>query len=153
MAGGQRFAGLLVTVVDVNTLGLKAAQGLVLTEGWYWDMNDANREWTRRWQVMRPGKFPTMSQAGIYPSVLHYLKVVAAADGRAVVAKMKEMPTDDPLFDKGYIRADGSGLFEVKKPEESKYPGDDYNLLARGVPTNEGWPVPDGPWLMTDRWC
>ena len=111
MAGGQRFAGLLVTLVDVNTLGLKAAQGLVLTEGWYWDMNDANREWTRRWQVMRPGKFPTMSQAGIYPSVLHYLKVVAAlksdADGRAVVAKMKEMPTDDPLFDKGYIRADG----------------------------------------------
>ena len=102
-----------------------------------------------------------MSQAGIYPSVLHYLKVVAAlksdADGRAVVAKMKEMPTDDPLFDKGYIRADGRkvhpALFEVKKPEESKYPGDDCNLLARGVPTNEGWPVPDGPWLMTDRWC
>jgi branched-chain amino acid transport system substrate-binding protein len=65
-AGGQRFAGLLVTIVDVNTLGLKAAQGLVLTEAWYWDMSDANREWTRRWQVMRPGKFPTMSQAGMH---------------------------------------------------------------------------------------
>ena len=152
-AGGQRFAGLLVTVVDVNTLGLKAAQGLVLTEAWYWDMSDANREWTKRWQVMRPGKFPTMSQAGIYPSVLHYLKAVAAlksdADGRAVVAKMKEMLTDDPLFGKGYVRADGrkvhpAYLFEVKKPEESKYPGDDYKLLAT-IPADEAFrPMKDG---------
>jgi branched-chain amino acid transport system substrate-binding protein len=152
-AGGQRFAGLLVTVVDVNTLGLKAAQGLVLTEAWYWDMNDANREWTKRWQVMRPGKFPTMSQAGTYPAVLHYLKAVAAlksdADGRAVVAKMKEMPTDDPLFGKGYIRADGrkihpAYLFEVKKPEESKYPGDNYKLLAT-IPADEAFrPMKDG---------
>jgi branched-chain amino acid transport system substrate-binding protein len=152
-AGGQRFAGLLVTVVDVNTLGLKAAQGLVLTEAWYWDMNDANREWTKRWQVMRPGKFPTMSQAGTYPAVLHYLKAVAAlksdADGRAVVTKMKEMPTDDPLFGKGYIRADGrkihpAYLFEVKKPEESKYPGDNYKLLAT-IPADEAFrPMKDG---------
>jgi branched-chain amino acid transport system substrate-binding protein len=152
-AGGQRFAGLLVTVVDVNTLGLKAAQGLVLTEAWYWDMSAANREWTKRWQVMRPGKFPTMSQAGTYPAVLHYLKAVAAlksdADGRAVVAKMKEMPTDDPLFGKGYIRADGrkmhpAYLFEVKKPEESKYPGDDYKLLAT-IPADEAFrPMKDG---------
>ena len=152
-AGGQRFAGLLVTVVDVNTLGLKAAQGLVLTEAWYWDMSDANREWTKRWQIMRPGKFPTMSQAGIYPSVLHYLKAVAAlksdADGRAVVAKMKEMLTDDPLFGKGYVRADGrkvhpAYLFEVKKPEELKYPGDDYKLLAT-IPADEAFrPMKDG---------
>jgi len=152
-AGGQRFAGLLVTIVDVNTLGLKAAQGLVLTEAWYWDMSDANREWTKRWQAMRPGKFPTMSQAGTYPAVLHYLKAVAAlksdADGRAVVAKMKEMPTDDPLFGKGYIRADGrkmhpAYLFEVKKPEESKYPGDDYKLLAT-IPADEAFrPMKDG---------
>jgi len=152
-AGGQRFAGLLVTIVDVNTLGLKAAQGLVLTEAWYWDMSDANREWTKRWQVMRPGKFPTMSQAGTYPAVLHYLKAVAAlksdADGRAVVAKMKEMPTDDPLFGKGYIRADGrkihpAYLFEVKKPEESKYPGDNYKLLAT-IPADEAFrPMKDG---------
>jgi branched-chain amino acid transport system substrate-binding protein len=152
-AGGQRFAGLLVTVVDVNTLGLKAAQGLVLTEAWYWDMNDANREWTKRWQAMRPGKFPTMSQAGTYPAVLHYLKAVAAlksdADGRAVVTKMKEMPTDDPLFGKGYIRADGrkihpAYLFEVKKPEESKYPGDNYKLLAT-IPADEAFrPMKDG---------
>ena len=152
-AGGQRFAGLLVTIVDVNTLGLKAAQGLVLTEAWYWDMSDANREWTKRWQVMRPGKFPTMSQAGTYPAVLHYLKAVAAlksdADGRAVVAKMKEMPTEDPLFGKGYIRADGrkihpAYLFEVKKPEESKYPGDNYKLLAT-IPADEAFrPMKDG---------
>jgi branched-chain amino acid transport system substrate-binding protein len=156
-ARGQRFAGLLVTVVDVNTLGLKAAQGLVLTEAWYWDMSDANREWTKRWQVMRPGKFPTMSQAGIYSSVLHYLKAVAAlksdADGRAVVAKMKEMRTEDPLFGKGYVRADGrkmhpAYLFEVKKPEESQYPGDDYNLRVT-IPADEAFrPMKDGECSM-----
>jgi branched-chain amino acid transport system substrate-binding protein len=146
-AGGQHFAGLLVTIVDVNTLGLKAAQGLVLTESWYWDMTDANRKWTKRWQVIRPGKFPTMIQAGMYSAVLHYLKAVEAlksdADGRAIVAKMKEMPTDDPLFGKGYVRADGrkmhpAYLFEVKKPEESKYPGDDYKLRA-SVPADEAF--------------
>jgi branched-chain amino acid transport system substrate-binding protein len=157
---GQRFVGLLVTIVDVNTLGLKAAQGLVLTEAWYWDMNGANREWTKRWQVMRPGKFPTMSQAGIYSSVLHYLKAVAALksddDGRAVVAKMKEMPTEDPLFGKGYVRADGrkmhpAYLFEVKKPEESQYPGDDYKLLVT-IPADEAFrPMKDGQCPMVNN--
>jgi branched-chain amino acid transport system substrate-binding protein len=152
-AGGQHFAGLLVTIVDVNTLGLKAAQGLVLTESWYWDMTDANREWTKRWQVARPGKFPTMIHAGVYSAVLHYLKAVAAlqsdADGKAVVGKMKEMPTDDPLFGKGYVRTDGrkmhpAYLFEVKKPEDSKYPGDDYKLLAT-TPADEAFrPLKDG---------
>src|SRR5215475_10113437 len=97
-AGGQQFAGLLVFVTDVNALGLKTAQGLVLTETWYWDMNDANRAWTKRWQTERPGKFPSMVVAGVYSSTLHYLKAVAAtgsaADGKAVVEKMKEMPTD-----------------------------------------------------------
>ena len=152
-AGGQHFAALLATIVDVNTLGLKAAQGLVLTEAWYWDMTDANREWTKRWQVARPGKFPTMIHAGNYSSVSHYLKAVAAlksdADGKAVVAKMKEIPTDDPLFGKGYVRADGrkthpAYLFEVKKPEESKYPGDDYKLRAT-IPADEAFrPMKDG---------
>jgi branched-chain amino acid transport system substrate-binding protein len=75
-AGGQRFAGLLVTVVDVNALGLKAAQGLVLTEVWYWDMNDANRAWTKRWQAERPGKLPTAGHAGVYSAVLHILKLL-----------------------------------------------------------------------------
>jgi branched-chain amino acid transport system substrate-binding protein len=146
-AGGQHFAGLLVFIADVEALGLKTAQGLTLTETFYWDMNDATRAWTKRWQVSRPGKFPTMNQAGVYSAVLHYLKAVAAlksaADGKAVVAKMKEMPTDDPLFGKGYVRADGrkihpAYLFEVKSPAESKYPGDDYKLRAT-IPAEEAF--------------
>jgi branched-chain amino acid transport system substrate-binding protein len=146
-AGGQQFAGLLVFVTDVNALGLKTAQGLVLTETWYWDMNDANRAWTKRWQAEHPGKFPSMVQAGVYSSTLHYLKAVAAlksaADGKAVVSKMKALPTDDPLFGKGYIRADGrkihpAYLFQVKKPEESKYPGDFYKLRAT-IPAEEAF--------------
>jgi branched-chain amino acid transport system substrate-binding protein len=146
-AGGQQFAGLLVFVTDVNALGLKTAQGLVLTETWYWDMNDANRAWTKRWQAEREGKFPSMVQAGVYSATLHYLKAVAAlksaADGKAVVNQMKALPTDDPLFGKGYIRPDGrkihpAYLFQVKKPEESKYPGDDYNLRAT-IPAEEAF--------------
>ncbi len=153
--GGQKFAGLLVFASDVNALGLQTAQGLTLTETWYWDMNDANRAWTKRWQTERnaPGKFPTMVQAGVYSAVTHYLKAVAAlksaADGKAVVAEMKKLPTDDPLFGKGSIRADGrkihpAYLFEVKSPDESKYPGDFYKLLAT-IPANEAFrPLKDG---------
>jgi branched-chain amino acid transport system substrate-binding protein len=146
-AGGQHFAGLLVFISDVQALGLKVAQGLVLTETFYWDMNDATRAWTKRWQAERPGKFPAMTVAGVYAATMHYLKAVAAlkslADGKAVVAKMKDMPTDDPLFGKGYIRADGrkihpAYLFEVKSPEESKYPGDDYKLRAT-IPADEAF--------------
>jgi branched-chain amino acid transport system substrate-binding protein len=146
-AGGQHFAGLLVFITDVQALGLKVAQGLVLTETFYWDMNDATRAWTKRWQAERPGKFPAMTVAGVYAATMHYLKAVAAlksaTDGKAVVAKMKEMPTDDPLFGKGYIRADGrkihpAYLFEVKTPEESKYPGDDYKLRAT-IPADEAF--------------
>src|SRR5580658_5654174 len=130
-AGGQRFAGLLVFIVDVEALGLKTAQGLSLTETFYWDMNDGTRAWTKRWQAERPGKFPSMNQAGVYAATLHYLKAVAAlksaADGKAVVNQMKAMPTDDPLFGKGAVRVDGrtihpAYLFEVKSPDESKYP-------------------------------
>jgi len=152
-AGGQHFAGLLVFITDVQSLGLKVAQGLVLTETFYWDMNDANRAWTKRWQVERPGKFPAMTVAGVYAATLHYLKAVAAlksaTDGKAVVAKMKDMPTDDPLFGKGYIRIDGrkihpAYLFEVKKPAESKYPWDYYNLIAT-IPADEAFrPLKDG---------
>jgi branched-chain amino acid transport system substrate-binding protein len=146
-AGGQHFAGLLVFISDVQALGLKVAQGLVLTETFYWDMNDATRAWTKRWQAERPGKFPAMTVAGVYAATMHYLKAVAAlksaTDGKAVVAKMKDMPTDDPLFGKGYIRADGrkihpAYLFEVKSPEESKYPGDDYKLRAT-IPADEAF--------------
>jgi branched-chain amino acid transport system substrate-binding protein len=146
-AGGQQFAGLLVFVTDVNALGLKTAQGLVLTETWYWDMNDANRAWTKRWQAENPGKFPSMVVAGVYAETLHYLKAVAAlksaADGKAVVNQMKAIPTDDSLFGKGYIRTDGrkihpAYLFQVKKPEESKYPGDVYTLRAT-IPADEAF--------------
>jgi branched-chain amino acid transport system substrate-binding protein len=146
-AGGQNFAGLLVFINDVQALGLKTAQGLILTETFYWDMNDGTRAWTKRWQAERQGKFPAMTVAGVYAETLHYLKAVAAlksaADGKAVVAKMKDLPTDDPLFGKGYIRADGrkihpAYLFEVKKPEESKYPGDVYKLRAT-VPAEEAF--------------
>jgi branched-chain amino acid transport system substrate-binding protein len=146
-AGGQHFAGLLVFITDVNAIGLKIAQGLVLTETWYWDMNEANRAFTERFQAERPGKFPSMVQAGVYSAVTHYLKAVAAlksdADGKAVVDKMKQMPTDDPLFGKGIIRADGrklhdAYLFQVKKPDESRYPGDDYILRAT-IPAAEAF--------------
>ncbi len=152
-AGGQHFAALLFYIADVNALGLKVAKGLVLTETFYWDHNDGTRAWTKRWQAERPGKFPNMNQAGVYAETLHYLKAVAAlksaADGKAVVAKMKAMPTDDPLFGKGYIRADGrkihpAYLFEVKSPEESKYPGDVYKLRAT-IPAEEAFrPLKDG---------
>ena len=146
-AGGQNFAGLLVFITDVHALGLKTAQGLVLTETWYWDMTDANRAWTKRWQAELPGKFPNMIQAGVYSAITHYLKAVAALksadDGKAVVAKMKAMPTDDPLFGKGMVRADGrkihpAYLFGVKSPAESKYPGDDYKLHAT-IPAEEAF--------------
>ena len=159
-AGGQRFAALLVTIADVDAIGLKAAQDLVLTETWYWDMTNANREWTKRWQMARPGKIPTMVHAGVYSSVVHYLKAVAAlkshADGRAVVAKMKQMRTDDPLFGEGHVRADGrkmhpAYLFEVKKPEESKYPHDDYKRLAT-VSADEAFrPMKDDQCPMVNR--
>jgi branched-chain amino acid transport system substrate-binding protein len=153
VSGGQKFAGLLVFSSDVAALGLQTAQGLSLTETWYWDANDTNRAWSKRWQAERPGKFPTMIHAGVYAGLTHYLKAVtalkASGDGKAVVAKMKELPTDDPLFGKGTIRADGrkvhdAYLFEVKKPSESKYPGDFYHLRAT-IPAAEAFrPLKDG---------
>jgi branched-chain amino acid transport system substrate-binding protein len=151
--GGQKFAGLLVFASDVAALGLPTAQGLTLTETWYWDANDTNRAWTKRWQEERKGKWPTMIHAGVYAGITHYLKAVVAlkgpADGKTAVAKMKELPTDDPLFGKGTIRADGrkihpAYLFEVKKPSESKYPGDFYHLRAT-IPADEAFrPLKDG---------
>ena len=151
--GGQSLAGLLVEVMDIAALGLPTAQGLVFTETFYWDMNDSNRAWTKRWQVERPGKFPTMIQAGVYSSIIHYLKAVEAlkadGDGKAVAAKMKKMPTDDRLFGKGVVRAGGrkthdAYLFEVKKPTESKYPGDFYKTRAT-IPAAEAFrPLKEG---------
>ena len=152
-AGGQKLAGLLVFSSDVQALGLKAAQGLLLSETWYWDMTDENRKFGKEFAAANNGKFPTMAQAGTYSAVTHYLKAVAAmkadGDGAAVVAKMKAMPTDDKLFGKGSIREDGRKihplyLFEVKKPSESKYAGDFYKLIAT-IPANEAFrPMEEG---------
>ncbi len=136
--GGQKLAGLLVFLSDVHALGLQAAQGLVLTESFYWDKDEGTRAFSQRFAKAHNGNMPSMVQAGVYASVLHYLKAVEATkskDAAAVMAKMKEMPTDDPLFGKGTIRADGRKihdmyLFEVKKPSESKGKWDYYKQLA-----------------------
>jgi len=152
--GGQSLAGLLVFASDVAALGLPTAQGLILTETWYWDMSDANRAWTKRWQQERQGKWPTMIHAGVYAGITHYLKTAVAlkgnlSDGKAVVAQMKSMPTEDQLFGKGSIRPDGrkihpAYLLEVKKPSDSKYPGDFYNVRAT-IPADQAFrPLKEG---------
>ena len=151
--GGQNLAGLLVFITDVHALGLPIAQGLIFTEAWYWDANDANRAFAKAFAPANKGNMPTMIHAGVYSSVIHYLKAVHAmksdADGAAVVAKMKSMPTEDKLFGKGSIRADGRHihpmyLFEVKSPAESKAPWDYYKLRAT-IPANEAFrPLADG---------
>jgi branched-chain amino acid transport system substrate-binding protein len=141
VAGGQKLAALLLFVNDVHSLGLKTAQGLTFTESFYWDLNDKTRAWSAKFQEKAANHAkPSMTQAGNYAAITHYLKTLEALggnphDGAKVVAKMKELPTDDPLFGNGPIRADGrrlipAYLFEVKKPEESKGPWDYYKLLA-----------------------
>jgi branched-chain amino acid transport system substrate-binding protein len=135
---GQKLASLLVVINDIHSLGLEAGQGLLLTESFYWDLNPATREWSKRFASRNEGRMPGMLQAGVYSGTLHYLKAVHAAQSREtgkVLAKMKELPTDDPLFGKGRVRLDGRKihdmhLFEVKKPEESKGEWDLYKLLA-----------------------
>ncbi len=150
--GGQKLAGLLTFVTDVKALGLSTAQGLVLTEAFYWDQNEGTREFSKRFAEKHGGAMPTMVQAGVYASVLHYLKAVEATKGKdaaAVMAKMKETPSDDPLFGKGQVRADGRHihdmyLFEVKKPEESKGEWDLYKTVAT-IPAAEAFrPLADG---------
>src|ERR1700710_1048607 len=148
VAGGQKLAGMLMFITDVHSLGLKVAQGLNFTETFYWDMNDQTRAFTKRFNEKFKKQPPTMVQAGVYSSLIHYFKALEALggnphDGRAVVAKMKEMPTDDDLFGKGSVRADGrkihpAYLFEVKKPAESKYPWDYYKLVAT-IPADEAF--------------
>jgi len=150
--GGQNLAGLLVFLTDVHSLGLQTAQGLVITNTFYWDTNDQTRAFAKRFAPQDKGIYPTMVHAGVYASVLHYLKAVEALksdDGTKVVAKMKEMPTDDPLFGKGTIRVDGrkihpAYLVEVKKPSESKGPWDYYKVRAT-IPADQAFrPLADG---------
>jgi len=151
-AGGQKLAGLLLTLIDVHSLGLKTAQGLTFTESFYWDLNDSTRAWSKRFaEKVNNHAMPSMNQAGSYAAVLHYLKALEALggnphDGAKVVAKMKEIPTDDPVFGKASLRADGrhlipAYLFEVKKPEESKYPWDYYRLVATISPDDAAKPL------------
>jgi branched-chain amino acid transport system substrate-binding protein len=141
VAGGQKLAGLLLFITDVHSLGLKVAQGLSFTETFYWDLNDGTRAFSKRFSERMKNKAqPSMVQAGVYSGLVHYFKTLDAMggnphDGAKVVAKMKESPTDDALFGKGSIRADGrkihpAYLFEVKKPSESKGPWDYYTLVG-----------------------
>jgi branched-chain amino acid transport system substrate-binding protein len=144
--GGQRLAGLLIFITDIDSLGLKTAQGLVFTAPWYWDQNDTNRAFGKEY-LQANGRMVTYTVVGVYSSVIHYLRAVEAlgshGDGRAVIAKMKELPTDDKLMGKGSVRIDGRKihpmyLFEVKKPEESKGAWDYYKQLAT-IPAEEAW--------------
>jgi len=139
--GGQKLAGLLMFIPDVNSLGLPVAQGLNFTETFYWDMNDQTRAFSKRYSDRAKNKAPpSMVQAGVYASLIHYFKALEALggnphDGTKVVAKMKELPTDDPLFGKGSIQPNGrkihpAYLFEVKTPAESKGPWDYYKLIG-----------------------
>jgi branched-chain amino acid transport system substrate-binding protein len=141
VAGGQKLAGLLLFITDVHSLGLKVAQGLNFTETFYWDLNDGTRAFSKRFSERAKNKAqPSMIQAGVYSGLVHYFKALEAIggnphDGAKIVAKMKEMPTDDPLFGKGTIRVDGrkihpAYLFEVKTPAESKGPWDYYKLIG-----------------------
>jgi branched-chain amino acid transport system substrate-binding protein len=154
--GRVKLAGLLVFVTDVHALGLEVAQGLVLSETFYWDLNDKTRAFTQRLGQMPGGVRPSMVQAGCYSSVLHYLKAVgdmgvaaAKASGTDAVNRMKAMPTSDDAFGEGSIRPDGRKLhpcylFEVKQPSESTGAWDYYKLVAT-VPANEAFrPIADG---------
>jgi len=138
----MKIATLLLFINDVHSMGLDVAEGLFLTESFYWDLNDRTRAFTKRVRPKLGSAYPNMNHAGNYGGTLHYLKTVAAmgpaaakADGRATVARMKSIPCDDDAFGKSQIREDGrnlvtSYLFEVKKPSESKYPWDYYKLVA-----------------------
>src|SRR5216683_3268747 len=150
--GGQNLAGLLVFLSDIHGLGLDKAQGLIFTETFYWDLNDQTRAFAKRFAAANSGKYPTMVQAGVYSAIMHYLKAVQAGktdDGTKVIAKMKELPTDDPLFGKGTVRADGrklhpAYLVEVKKPSESKGPYDYYKIRAT-IPADQAFrPLNEG---------
>jgi branched-chain amino acid transport system substrate-binding protein len=158
--GGQNLAALLAFITDVHALGLQTAQGLIMTVAWYWDLNDTNREFAKKFAPQNKGIYPTMVHAGVYSAVTHYLKAVEAlksdADGKAVVAKMKELPTDDKLFGKGTVRADGRKihpmyLVEVKTPAESKGPWDYFKVRAT-IPADEAFrPLSEGGCPLVNR--
>lgn len=149
---GQSLAALVAFISDVHSLGLHTAQGLVLTEAFYWDQSDDSRAWSKRFADAYDGRMPTQVHAGVYSSILHYLEAVEAAgtkDAAAVMERMKATPIDDPLFGKGEIRADGRAvhdmyLFRVKSPDQSTGEWDLYETLAT-IPAAEAFrPVDEG---------
>ena len=151
-----RIAAMLMFITDVHALGLDVAQGLTLTESFYWDLNDRTRAFTDRVRPKTPNNWPNMIHAGCYAGTLHYLKAVqqigvaaAKKSGTAAVAAMKAIPTDDDAFGKAYIREDGlamvpSYLFEVKKPSESKGPWDFYKTIQVSPPDQAWRPLAEG---------
>ncbi len=148
----QTMAGLLVFLTDVQGMGLQTAQGLLLTEAFYWDLNDKTRSWSRRFAARFGGAMPTMNHAGVYSETLAFLKAAAAEgtlSGRKVVARMQAAPIDDALFGPTVIRPDGRAvhamyLFRVKAPSASKGPYDLYDLVAT-IPASEAFrPLADG---------
>jgi branched-chain amino acid transport system substrate-binding protein len=147
--GGQQLAGLLVLITDVHALGLRAAQGLVLTTSFYWDMDDKTREWSRRF-FAKTNRMPTMWQAGVYSSVMHYLKAIekiGTDDPLKVAEQMRAAPIEDFFSRNGRLRVDGLMvhdlvLVQVKKPDESKYPWDYYHVLTQ-IPGDQAFGPPD----------
>jgi len=149
---GQSLAGLLIFITDIHALGLETAQGLVLTEAFYWDLNDETRAWSERFAAENGGNKPSMVHAGVYASVLHYLKAVEATGGKeteALLASMKSTPTSDPLFGEGSVREDGRVihdmyLFKVKAPADSTGAWDYYETMAT-IPAAEAFrPMEEG---------
>jgi branched-chain amino acid transport system substrate-binding protein len=154
--GGQKIAGLMFLIHDVHGVGLQAAQGVLLTEPFYWDLSDGTRAFAKRFGQIMPGNVPGSVHAAQYSAVMHYLKACVAlgperaqASGRAVIDEMKATPTDDPLFGKGAVRKDGRvihdmHLFEVKSPDQSKAPWD-YYIPKRVVPAEQAFrPIDKG---------
>ena len=156
MAGKQRVAGLVIQLGDVHGMGLAVAGGLLLSEPFYWDLTEGTRAFSRRFGARMGGQMPSIAHAGAYSAVLHYLKAVSAkgvaatkASGRATVEAMKAMPTDDPLFGPGSIRADGRKLhpmhlFQVKSPSESRGSYDYYRLIETTAPERAFRPANKG---------
>jgi len=149
---GQSLVGMLMFVNDVHAMGLQTGQGLLLTEAFYWDMDEATRAWSRRFAARMGGQMPSTNQAGVYSATLAYLNAVAAAgtdDARQAVPAMKREPIRDPLFGEVTVRQDGRAvhamhLFEVKRPEESRYPWDYYKLVGT-VPAEQAFrPMAEG---------
>jgi branched-chain amino acid transport system substrate-binding protein len=149
LKGGQQMAALLALITDIHSLGLPVAQGLLLTTSFYWDMDDKTREWSKRY-FAKMNRMPTMWQAGVYSSVMYYLNAIKEAgtdEPLKVAAKMREKPIEDFFSRNGKLREDNLmvhdlWLVQVKKPEESKYPWDYYQILAK-IPGDEAFGPPD----------